>query len=98
MGSNPDWVVGLLHISLDLTTVERFRVGYLDIKETIMIEFTVKDMSCGHCVGAVTKTLQSVDPQAKVEVDLASKKVKVESTQDRAKLADALTEAGYPPA
>ena len=52
----------------------------------------------GHCVGAVTKTLQSVDPQAKVEVDLASKKVKVESTQDRAKLADALTEAGYPPA
>lgn len=61
-----------------------------------MKEFNVEGMSCGHCVGMVTKTVQALDPQAKVEVDLAGKKVKVESTQDRATLAAALTEAGYP--
>ena len=61
-----------------------------------MKEFNVEGMSCGHCVGMVTKTVKALDPQAKVEVDLAGKKVKVESTRDRATLAAALTQAGYP--
>lgn len=63
-----------------------------------MTEFNVEGMSCAHCVSMVTKTLKALDPQAKVEVDLASKKVKVESTEDREILAAALTEAGYPAA
>ena len=63
-----------------------------------MIEFDVQAMSCGHCVTAVTQTIQQVDPQAKVEVDLETKKVKIESSEDRARLAAALAEAGYPPA
>lgn len=63
-----------------------------------MIEFDVQAMSCGHCVSTVTRTIQQLDPQAKVEVDLESKKVKVESSEDRARLAAALAEAGYPPA
>ncbi len=63
-----------------------------------MIEFEVKDMSCGHCVGVVTQTVQRIDPDAKVEVDLGSKKVTIKSDQDRAAFAAALTEAGYPPA
>lgn len=63
-----------------------------------MIEFKVDAMSCGHCVGAVTETVKAVDPQARVEVDLPSKTVKVESSQGRARIAEALTEAGYPPA
>jgi copper chaperone len=63
-----------------------------------VLEFNVPAMSCGHCVGAVTEAVMQVDPAAKVEVDLASKKVKVESSQGRAALADALAEAGYPPA
>ncbi|MDB5890269.1 MAG: Heavy metal transport/detoxification protein [Polaromonas sp.] len=61
-----------------------------------MIEFEVKDMSCGHCVGAVTKAVKQVDPAANVQVDLATKKVSVESSEDRASLAEALAEAGYP--
>jgi copper chaperone len=63
-----------------------------------MLEFNVPAMSCGHCVGAVTKVVKEVDPQAKVEVDLDSKKVTVESPQARNAFAEALTEAGYPPA
>lgn len=61
-----------------------------------MIEFEVKDMSCGHCVGVVTQTVKLVDPDAKVEVDLAGKKVRIESDDDRASFADALADAGYP--
>ncbi len=63
-----------------------------------MTEFDIEAMSCGHCVSMITKTVKLVDPEAKVEVDLAHKKVKIDSTQDRAVIAAALTEAGYPPA
>lgn len=62
-----------------------------------MIEFNVESMTCGHCVSIVTKAVKSVDPQAKVEVDLGSHKVRVESNEDRETIAEALTDAGYPP-
>lgn len=61
-----------------------------------MIEFEVKDMSCGHCVGVVTQTVKLVDPDARVEVDLGAKKVMIESGEDRSSFAEALTAAGYP--
>ncbi len=60
-----------------------------------MHEFRVEAMSCGHCVDVVTKTVKTVDPQAQVQVDLASKQVKVESSKERAFIAGALAEAGY---
>ena len=63
-----------------------------------MIEFKLDAMSCGHCVAAVTETIKEVDPQARVEVDLDRKQVKIESSRDQARIAQALTEAGYPPA
>ena len=63
-----------------------------------MLEFEVKDMSCSHCAGSVTKAVKVVDPAAKVEVDLGSKMVRVESSGDRASFVKALTEAGYPTA
>lgn len=62
-----------------------------------MIEFKVDAMSCSHCVTAVTETIKQLDPQARVEVDLDRKKVKVESSRDKARIAQALTEAGYAP-
>lgn len=62
-----------------------------------MIEFTVPDMSCNHCVGTITKTVQALDANAKLSVDLASKQVKIESNQTREVLALALTEEGFPP-
>ena len=63
-----------------------------------MHEFTIADMSCGHCVGVITKTVQQLDPKAKVETDLASKKVRVESSQPREAIIHVLDEAGYTPA
>jgi copper chaperone len=63
-----------------------------------MIEFRVEDMSCGHCASVITKTVRELDALAKVEVDLGSKMVRIETSQDRATLAQALDEAGYPTA
>ena len=63
-----------------------------------MLEFKLPDMSCGHCASTVTKTVKLVDPEARVEVDLTTKKVKVDSREDRQQIAEALSEAGYPPA
>ncbi len=63
-----------------------------------MIEMKLPDISCGHCVSAVTRACKSVDPAAKVEVDLGTKQVRIESAEDRQDFAEALIEAGYPPA
>ena len=62
-----------------------------------MIEFQVPALSCGHCVRAVNEAVKEVDPQARVDVDLETRKVNVESNAARAQLVEALTEAGYPP-
>ena len=62
-----------------------------------MIELTLKDMSCGHCSGVVTKTIKALDANAKVNIDMATKKVKIETRADSAAIAKALTEAGYAP-
>ena len=37
-----------------------------------MIELTLPDMSCGHCVATVQKTLLQLDPQARVQVGISS--------------------------
>ena len=63
-----------------------------------MHEFQLPDMTCGHCAGMVSQTLQMTDLESKVQVDMAKRTVTVQSTEDRATLAEALTEAGYPPA
>jgi len=64
--------------------------------KTTMYELTVEGMSCGHCVGRVTKSVQSLDESAGVTVDLLTKKVRVDSRADIGKIAAAIDEAGYP--
>ena len=61
-----------------------------------MYELQVEGMSCGHCVGAVTRSVKEVDAGATVEVDLATQKVKVQTTAALADIAAAVEEAGYP--
>lgn len=62
-----------------------------------MHAFTLPQMSCGHCVKAVTEAAHEVDPQAQVEVDLPGKQARIESAQPREKFVEALAEAGYQP-
>ncbi|GMV48117.1 MAG: hypothetical protein AMXMBFR66_35150 [Pseudomonadota bacterium] len=63
-----------------------------------MIAFEVKDMTCGHCAGTITKALAAVDQGAKVQIDLASHHVRIEPAAAGAQaLEDAIREAGYTP-
>jgi copper chaperone len=61
-----------------------------------MYELEVGEMSCGHCVASVTKAVQSVDVAAKVNVDLAQRKVSVQSTAALDRISAAIDDAGYP--
>ncbi len=63
-----------------------------------MTNFLVNDMTCGHCVSTITKSLKALDPQAKVTIDLAQRLVQVESASvGAATLQSAIAEAGYTP-
>lgn len=55
-------------------------------------------MSCRHCISLITRALVEADPACRVDVDPTSKSVQVHGTEDRATLAEALIDAGYPPA
>lgn len=63
-----------------------------------MYRFTLPDMSCGHCVAAITEALKTADAQARVEIDREARTAEVDSALPREVLAAALSEAGYPPA
>lgn len=63
-----------------------------------MHRFTLPDMSCGHCVAAITEALTAVDAQARITIDRDARTAQVDSTLPRDALAAALADAGYPPA
>ena len=63
-----------------------------------MISFQVNDMTCGHCVSSITKAVKALDSGAKVQIDLATHLVNIETTEvDAVGLSEAIKEAGYTP-
>lgn len=58
-------------------------------------EFTVSDMTCNHCVQAITQAVHELEPNARLDIDLASKKVVISDAQDIAALAAAIQDEGY---
>jgi copper chaperone len=63
-----------------------------------MTEFQIDDMTCSHCASTITKAVHSLDQAAKVEIDLAAKRVRVESPVGPLKLAAVIRGAGFTPA
>lgn len=61
-----------------------------------MYQMKVEDMTCGHCKARVTQTLKALDPDARIEIDLMRRQVRVESSCELPELTAALAEAGYP--
>lgn len=61
-----------------------------------MYELKVENMSCGHCAARITQAVKTLDPEARVDVDIPSKQVRIESECEQADIAEALSEAGYP--
>ena len=60
-----------------------------------MQTFKVDGMACGGCVRGVTGAIQHLDPQSTVEVDLASKTVKVNSERPAKDIVGAIEGAGF---
>lgn len=58
--------------------------------------FKVENMSCQHCVNAVTRALQALDPAAQVRVDLARGEVEVRGGFSADAAVAALAEEDYP--
>ena len=62
-----------------------------------MADFTVKDMTCGHCAATITEAVLALDPDGRVDIDLATKKVTVASAIPAERIAAAITRAGFSP-
>ncbi|MBO1518938.1 heavy-metal-associated domain-containing protein [Oceanisphaera pacifica] len=62
-----------------------------------MVEFTLPDMTCGHCVGAINEALTTLDPNCEIEFDLLNHLITVNSSATEQQLISTLTDAGYPP-
>jgi copper chaperone len=52
-------------------------------------------MTCGHCVAAVEKAVKSVDPNAKVAVNLEAKTASIDSQIASDAFVTAIEDAGY---
>jgi copper chaperone len=61
-----------------------------------MYHFVVPAMKCGGCLGAITRTLQKLDPQVQVEGNLEERTIRVASDKTETLLLAALGNAGYP--
>jgi len=61
-----------------------------------MHHFHVPDMTCGGCLRSVTRAIQALDPQARIEADLDTRTVRVESAKEETSLLTALDNGGFP--
>lgn len=62
-----------------------------------MHEFSVQDMTCGHCVATITEAVKALDPDGRCEIDLAARRVKVASALSADRIAAAISKAGFTP-
>lgn len=60
------------------------------------MELRIEDMVCGGCARSVTKAIQSVDPNARVNADPAAHSVRIETSAAQAAILQALEKAGFP--
>ena len=59
------------------------------------MDLLIPDMTCKHCEAAVTRALTAMDAGARVSIDLAARRVSVETSAGAEAVRKALTEAGY---
>jgi copper chaperone len=61
----------------------------------IELTMRVEGMTCEGCAGAVRRTIQRLDPEAEVAVDVAQGRVTTTTRAQSLDVAQALTKAGY---
>lgn len=61
-----------------------------------MYEFHIPTMTCGGCRTMVERAIKAADPSALATIDLASRKVQVQTALHPAVISQAIEQAGYP--
>lgn len=59
------------------------------------VQLKVPGMACSACTANITKAVTAVDPMAKVEADLKTKLISIETQASRITIKDAIAAAGY---
>ncbi|NYT86032.1 heavy-metal-associated domain-containing protein [Pollutimonas harenae] len=62
-----------------------------------MLEFEIKDMTCGHCASTITKAVQAIAPGAELDIRLDNHHVQINGAPDADAIETAIREAGYSP-
>ena len=60
-----------------------------------MLVFNVENMTCGHCVKAITQVITAADANAQVKADVEMKEVAIESTLEVNQIIALLEDEGY---
>ncbi|CAM3701473.1 heavy-metal-associated domain-containing protein [Polynucleobacter antarcticus] len=61
-----------------------------------MFNLKVSGMTCGGCINAVTRAVQAQDPLAKVQADLATQVLTLETTLSPELAGQLISDAGFP--
>jgi len=64
--------------------------------EALMTDYSIPDMSCGHCKASVEAALATVPGSGPVEVDLPARRARVADAAAPAAVLAALDAAGFP--
>ncbi len=59
------------------------------------LDLKVPDISCPDCAETITEAVTTADPQAKVDVNVEAKTVRVETKDAEETIRQAITAAGY---
>lgn len=59
------------------------------------MELSIPDMSCGHCRTSVTEAVTRLDPAAKIEVDLAARRARLQTAAAPDAVIAALKDVGF---
>ncbi|ERL56270.1 heavy-metal-associated domain-containing protein [Psychrobacter aquaticus] len=60
------------------------------------MKLLIVNMNCSGCARGVTATIQNIDPNAKVDIDLATKVVDIETIASVDQMTAALAKGGFP--
>ena len=60
------------------------------------MKFTVSGMTCGGCIKAVTRAIQSADPNAQVKVDLPTQSIELHTVLSISEAQQLIEDAGFP--
>ena len=61
-----------------------------------MFIFKVSGMTCNGCINAITRAVNSQDPQAKVTADLAMQTVSIDTSLAELATRQVVSDAGFP--